>query len=270
MFADQVGEYECAGFKATQCGTFIEMVVACLQLTNEPMDLCGLGNWINQCICNWPEVLVSQGILFLEKVASTDAYLQLLNYMVRRKWTGNILLEGPMEWHSATPLIHSLEQNQRPTQPRLSLRDAYPIKHTLNGQQVQTDIVVFTDDRYAHLWKWTNRGVYTAASAYSTMTAGGKIVAVHKPIWKLPIPPTVKIFAYLLLKIQILTQALMQRRNMGVDGGCQMCLNCPSVSALHLIFLCPTSGPQLRYGMKSQSLLDTDLCSWHHLLKKFG
>lgn len=31
----------------------------------------------------------------------------------------------------------------------------------------------------------------------------------------------------------------MQRRNMGLDSGCEMCGNCPSESTLHLLFLCP-------------------------------
>lgn len=32
---------------------------------------------------------------------------------------------------------------------------------------------------------------------------------------------------------------VMSYRNMGVNSGCVICENCPTESALHLIFLCP-------------------------------
>lgn len=140
-------------------------------------------------------------------------------------------------------LIDLLPQGDKATHPHLSLRDAYPIRFRLHSEaeQVPTNNLIFTDDRDTMRWRWTMDGSYTASSIYRLISEGGKIKSNHNMVWRLPIPPTVRIFAYLLLKCKILTQDVMQVRNMGTDDGCQICQNCPTESALHLIFLCPVA-----------------------------
>lgn len=142
---------------------------------------------------------------------------------------------------SGVSLILLLENGDRPIHPFLSLRDAYPIRHQLHTAEVQTNDIIFTGDRDEVQWNWMANKVYSASSIYEIRMGGGQIKSPHSAIWKLPIPPTVRIFAYLMLKRKILTQDVMQTRNMGTNDGCHMCQNCPSESALHLLFLCPVA-----------------------------
>lgn len=58
-------------------------------------------------------------------------------------------------------------------------------------------------------------------------------------IWKSKLPPTVKVFASMLLRDKFLTHEVMERRRMHVDPHCLMCKNCPIESTAHLLFLCP-------------------------------
>lgn len=139
------------------------------------------------------------------------------------------------------PLASLLRERQRPVQPRLSLRDADPIRSNLHEQGQEGEQITFRPQRDEIEWKGTKEGVYTAKSAYTTIIGVGKIRAQNHDTWSLVIPPTVRIFLYLLLKEKILTQEVMKRRKMGNDSGCVMCGNCPCESLLHLILLCPVA-----------------------------
>lgn len=88
-------------------------------------------------------------------------------------------------------------------------------------------------------WKWNREGIYTARSTYSVISEGGKIRWRFSYIWSAKVPPTVKIFAYMVLNERVLTRRALNRRGIHVDLHCVCCLNCPSESILHLVFLCP-------------------------------
>lgn len=137
------------------------------------------------------------------------------------------------------PLIKLLEPGGRPTQPKISLRDAAPIVTTLLPESDLT--VTLNSGCDSILWKWTASGIYSANSVYKMLTTGGRIEFDHMYVWRLPIPPTVRIFAYLMLQDRILTGEVMERRNMATQNRCVMCRNCPSESTLHLLFLCPNA-----------------------------
>lgn len=134
-----------------------------------------------------------------------------------------------------------LQERQRPINPKISLCDAYPIRANLHQDLGVPGDISFNQSADRMEWKLNNTWVYSARSIYRVMIRVGMIKPLHEYTWKLAIPPTVRIFIYLLLKQKILTKDVMQRRNMGSDSGCEMCQNCPSKSALYLLFLCPTA-----------------------------
>lgn len=56
------------------------------------------------------------------------------------------------------------------------------------------------------------------------------------------VPPTVRIFVYLLIKDKILIREVMIRRSFNCQtAGCALCGSCHLESALHLFFQCPSS-----------------------------
>lgn len=148
-------------------------------------------------------------------------------------------------WHGQ-PLITMLEPGQKPHQPKISLRDAEPIINELMpGYDLKVNL---NSDRDALIWKWTARGIYSANSAYKILITGGKIEFEHAYLWKLPVPPTVRIFSYLMIQDRILIGEVMLRRHMVYRQTCLMCQNCPSESAIHLLFLCPNA-VQIWFGV---------------------
>lgn len=74
-----------------------------------------------------------------------------------------------------TPLIDTLEEGQRPRQPRISMRDAIPIRHNLHDDHMDLENVLFTTQRDSMQWKWTTQGLYTASSIYKILVGAGKI-----------------------------------------------------------------------------------------------
>lgn len=60
-------------------------------------------------------------------------------------------------------------------------------------------------------------------------------------IWRLKIPPTVRIFTYLWLEGRLLTHDVMERRELLRDLKCATCANCALETALHLFVKCSTA-----------------------------
>lgn len=112
----------------------------------------------------------------------------------------------------------------------ISLRDAWPRRHLIDVLQGTGEIDPFTADKDAILWKWCKSGTYSASSFYRIISTAGKIIWPFKYIWKAKVPPTVKIFLYLLLNGKILSRDVLRRRGIQVDPHCVTCLNCPTES----------------------------------------
>ncbi|XP_078170107.1 uncharacterized protein LOC144564383 [Carex rostrata] len=72
-----------------------------------------------------------------------------------------------------------------------------------------------------------------------TMVGAGMIKWAFMEVWTSKAPPTVQVFATMLLKDKILTHEVMEHRGMHCDLDCVMCNDCPVESVLHLLFLCP-------------------------------
>lgn len=121
----------------------------------------------------------------------------------------------------------------------ISLREGWPRRQIIDPTLDPDTHMIFTNDRDQIVWNWSKNGTYSAKSFYRVMVAGGLIGWRFSRIWKGKIPPTVRIFACMLLQGKILTRDILRQRGMRVERHCVICNNCPAESQLHLIFLCP-------------------------------
>ena len=97
----------------------------------------------------------------------------------------------------------------------------------------------FTPEDDYIIWRLDQLGQYTSKSIYMAMSSMGKARWDFSFAWKCPVPPTVKIFTFLVLKNKILTKVVLSRRGMNVDLACVLCTACMRETSLHLLFRCP-------------------------------
>ena len=124
-------------------------------------------------------------------------------------------------------------------QRKISLRQAWPIQATLEPNRPILQQIHFTQETDTLEWRWDKSGKYTSSSAYGILTGGGMTKWPFPKIWKCKVPPTVRIFAYLMLQGKVLTRDVLRRRGIQVERKCVLCSNCPVESGLHLFYLCP-------------------------------
>lgn len=124
---------------------------------------------------------------------------------------------------------------------KISLREAYcsPLWDPMFNGGLP---ILFNDAVEDELrWRWTPQGVYTAKSAYSMLMTAGGVKWEFCKIWKYSIPPSVRIFIFLLQEDKLLTRDVMHRRNFNCNLDCVMCRTGHSETAIHLFFNCSYS-----------------------------
>ena len=96
--------------------------------------------------------------------------------------------------------------------------------------------LAFTHGGDQMAWQWTSHGKYTVQSVYQFLNFRG--VRKVKPLlwWKLPVPPKIRAFVWLLHKKKILTKVRLQERGWDGDVTCQFCASAEDVN--HLFFHC--------------------------------
>lgn len=94
----------------------------------------------------------------------------------------------------------------------IALKDAWPSRDTLYPNLCSTQTVDFNAQSDTLIWRWENSGRYTAKSAYRMFSGNGMIKWEFNFTWKCRVPPTVRIFAFLLLQDRILTKDVLERR----------------------------------------------------------
>lgn len=90
------------------------------------------------------------------------------------------------------------------------------------------------------VWKLTNDGVYTAASAYKAMFLGLEMFACGKTVWKAWAPGKCKIHAWLLLHRRLWTADRRARHGLDTHVTCPLCEGAPE-TVDHLFLGCPFS-----------------------------
>lgn len=124
------------------------------------------------------------------------------------------------------------------TRPTISLRDAWPRRQILNSELVVTRDIQFNSEQDVIQWKLEPSGIYTSKSIYRVLIGGGKTEWVFNYTWKCPVPPTVKIFIYLVLNDKILSRDVLSRRGMSINLNCALCGVCRRETTLHMLFYC--------------------------------
>lgn len=96
------------------------------------------------------------------------------------------------------------------------------------------------------------------------------VVGWHlRGIWQFPVPPTIRVFLFLLLRNKLLTGEVMLRRNFNSTGACALCNSGNLESAYHLFFQCPYAlriweGIQGHLGMGIVIQADSVELTWSH------
>jgi hypothetical protein len=96
----------------------------------------------------------------------------------------------------------------------------------------------FSEQHDVLVWRWSSNGIYSSASIYKLMSAGGRIRWGYSDLWRCYAPLKVKFFTYLWLHNKILTHESMLRRGLHCVPDCALCTNCPMESTFHLFFQC--------------------------------
>ncbi|KAJ4775366.1 RNA-directed DNA polymerase (reverse transcriptase)-related family protein [Rhynchospora pubera] len=109
----------------------------------------------------------------------------------------------------------------------------------LSLQEAQQLSLTSQKDRL--LWKWTTHGNFTTASAYKHLVSAGKTDTPFFFLWKIKVPPSLKLFLLLLARGRLLTQEQLLKRNLVCPQGCVLCNDNCCEPALHLFFNCPYS-----------------------------
>ncbi|KAJ3705118.1 hypothetical protein LUZ61_008823 [Rhynchospora tenuis] len=88
------------------------------------------------------------------------------------------------------------------------------------------------------VWKWSSTGLYSSSSAYSILADPGLRSHYHSWLWKMKVPPKVKIFLWILLLDRVLTQQNLLIRNWPTIPACQCCDNTTLETSYHLFVSC--------------------------------
>ncbi|KAJ1703351.1 hypothetical protein LUZ63_003130 [Rhynchospora breviuscula] len=86
--------------------------------------------------------------------------------------------------------------------------------------------------------KWSPTSLYTSASAYGILADPGVGSPYHTLLWKLKIPPKVKVFLWVVLLDRALTQQNLLKRNRPTISACKCCNHDIIETATHLFVQC--------------------------------
>jgi hypothetical protein len=76
-------------------------------------------------------------------------------------------------------------------------------------------------DRF--VWKWTEKGDYTASSAYKAYFTGMTTLVGAKHVWRSAVPPKVKFFFWLALHGRLWIAEHRKRHGLQQDAACALC-----------------------------------------------
>ncbi|KAJ3685462.1 hypothetical protein LUZ61_014626 [Rhynchospora tenuis] len=183
-------------------------------------------------------------------------------------------------------LAYFLPGHTKPTKPLLLLQQArsdwfgcFQTPHNFQIQQARDFISQLNmegeGDRLR--WRWSSSGEFSVSSVYKALTTAGKTRFKVEMIWKIKVPPSIKLFLFFLAHDKLSTQENLLKRHLFIPIGCKLCQNPAVETAEHLFFKCPMAvqlftdltriwgSLQLRTGT---SLLDTLQCSFQRIGKE--
>ncbi|KAJ4763210.1 RNA-directed DNA polymerase (reverse transcriptase)-related family protein [Rhynchospora pubera] len=226
---------------------------------------------------NW----ISSGSFFWKDLLA----LRLL-FQISTKWAlGEAKV--PSFWYDAwagQPLVFltkpAISVDCTVTTPFITLQKALPLflnlvprphNARISGITEEAAALGSTNNQDIILWKWTSDGNFASGPTYKQLASAGKTLSPAKFLWKLKVPPKVKIFAVLLFQRKLLTQQAMLRRSINIQTGCALCFSHLLEDDLHLFFTCPFSREVWRHvnlltslptPLEKDTLVDTFLSSF--------
>ena len=72
-------------------------------------------------------------------------------------------------------------------------------------------------------------------SVYKIMAEGGRVIMQNLEVWTAKVPPSVRIFGYLMMKRKILTRDVLRRRGVNCERHYVICLSNSGETAVHLL-----------------------------------
>lgn len=124
------------------------------------------------------------------------------------------------------------------------------------------DIVLTREDEV--IWPLTSDGNFSVKSAYKELKNEPRVkVRVHK-IWKLTVPPRMKVFAWLVFYDRILTMENLTRRGWNMPSRCVLCKRA-SENIFHLFSECQFS---LEVYQNLSNILSLPQRNWKEVLKE--
>ncbi|XP_078150904.1 uncharacterized protein LOC144546233 [Carex rostrata] len=97
--------------------------------------------------------------------------------------------------------------------------------------------ISFTHIQDKLAWRWDHTGNFTVSSLYKFLNHRGVLTPHPFLWWKLPLPPKIKIFMWLVSQNRILTKSNLRKKGWDGDTTCVFCDN--DETANHLFLTCP-------------------------------
>ena len=94
--------------------------------------------------------------------------------------------------------------------------------------------VTLSEEEDQIIWAYSSSGKYSVQSLYIVVNFGAISPVFFSSIWKLPIPPRVQFFLWLLFKNKLLTRNNLAKRRTVNDNTCLLCSEKESIN--HLFF----------------------------------
>ncbi|KAJ3687082.1 hypothetical protein LUZ61_016246 [Rhynchospora tenuis] len=196
--------------------------------------------------CKSPSLWLQDGSFFWRDIRSLfhlfqlSTKMQVQNGVATSFWFDN--------W-GGQPLYFLKKRSLRPPRSRLCLKDgllhATEILPTPHQLEVHSVLSMAPTTLSSHgtdtiQWRWTYDGKFSVASAYKCWISAGKLISAFIWIWKLKVPPTLKLFLYLLSNDRLLTKDQLGKRGLQTQPGCVLCDSAIVLeNTFHLFFECP-------------------------------
>jgi hypothetical protein len=113
------------------------------------------------------------------------------------------------------------------------------------------------------IWKHSPTGIFSVKSAYTSSIVDPPVSnGPWKSIWRLNVPPKLKVFAWLFYQGRLLTNVYRAKRNIVADSSCHYCLGTPE-SMLHLFRDCPKASQIWRALGGPVTMMRTFTLDWN-------
>ncbi|XP_078158180.1 uncharacterized protein LOC144553861 [Carex rostrata] len=182
------------------------------------------------CLVNWERVCTlkdngGMGIIDLDQQ----------NQALLLKWIWKISHEREGIWASTLRLLYNISDVSQLPQDSLSPF----IKQISELLPFYNSSISWGQPDIGANWRWTTSGIFSCASAYRMMHDTGERSIYYNVLWKLKIPPKVRIFLWLMMDNKILTQEVLTIRGCQVQSGCKLCNSSDLETRDHIFWECP-------------------------------